>query len=170
MDNRGQNHMKTSESEAQSDAQEVLRQAGDLRDAAINMSAAAWRVTGLEARDLIRAGAHVGQPVSLEELAFASENALGWAELSERASQIAEMWTRAAENWRAAAAHVQTAKPMAIAELRREHVDQEQRRIQCSESELVMKVQERQFVHREAFQSHVKPTYRTIRHRSSRTP
>ncbi len=50
----------------------AARRAADLRDAAINASASAWRITGLDVRPIIKSGEDYERPVSLDELACAT--------------------------------------------------------------------------------------------------
>jgi hypothetical protein len=103
-----------------SDAKDLTIQAAELRDAAINASASAWRITGLEARSLIKSGEEYERPVSLDELACLSSDSLGWGAQGQTAQRIAEAWARAAEAWHAADLHARGAQAVAIVELRRQ--------------------------------------------------
>jgi hypothetical protein len=107
--------------------EDTVARAADLRDAAINASAAAWRVTGVDAGALIRSGEDYGRPLSDEEMACSSPDCLGWATMADTARRIADAWTRAAEAWQAADAHVQSARAVAIAELKRQRAANDER-------------------------------------------
>jgi hypothetical protein len=91
--------------------------AADLRDAAINASAAAWRITGVEASVVIRSADSYGKPVSSEDLAYATTDTFGWATMRQAARRIADAWTHAAAAWQAADAHLTAVKPIALAKL-----------------------------------------------------
>jgi hypothetical protein len=102
--------------------------AAELRDAAINASASAWRITGLDVSPLIKCGEDYERPVSLEDLACLSGDSLGWSAQSDTARRIADVWNRAAEAWQAAAVHAQGMQASAIAELRRQQAADQDRR------------------------------------------
>jgi hypothetical protein len=101
-------------------AHDAVAQATELRDAAINASAFAWRITGADAGPLIKSGDALGQPVSPDEVASALADSFGWATLGDTAQRLADAWTQAAKAWHAAEAQLRVAQTVALADLRRQ--------------------------------------------------
>ena len=106
-------------------AQDAVAQATELRDAAINASTFAWRITGANAGPLIKSGEALGQLIARDEVASALADNFGWATLGDTAQRIADAWTQAAKAWHAAEAQLRFAQTVSIAELRRQHAGEE---------------------------------------------
>ena len=106
-------------------AQDAVAHAAELRDAAINASAFAWRITGADAGPLVKSGEDYGQRVSREEAACALADTFGWATLGDTARRIADAWTQAAKAWHAAEAQLRFAQTLAIAELHQQQALEE---------------------------------------------